>query len=91
MSERTSSERGGAPPRTPPNANAKPSELERARIRRLLEGPLRPARASSHEQARSDVVLSELRAVRNDVACLQSSWRRPSVFFKRAPAFKVTC
>lgn len=73
MSGRTSSDRGVGPsaPRTAPGANAKPSELERARMRRLLEGPARPARVSSHEQARSDVVLNELRAVRKDVAWLR--------------------
>jgi excisionase family DNA binding protein len=71
MSERTTTGRGGAPaPRTPSTVNAKPSELEQARMRRVLEGPPRPARRA-HEPLRSDaVLLSELRACRSDVACL---------------------
>jgi excisionase family DNA binding protein len=73
MSERTTMGRGGAPaPRTQPAANAKPSELERARMRRVLEGPSRPTRrVSVQEQSRADAVLSELKAVRYDVACLR--------------------
>jgi len=60
-----------APLRGLPGVNAAPSELERARMLRVLGGPSRDGRRGAVQQSpRSDAVLSELRACRNDVASL---------------------